>query len=106
MRRGRVDDNQKQIVSELRGVYGMSVAITSDLGSGFPDIVVGYMGINGMFEIKDPAKPLSARALTKDELHFHAHWHGKVEIAHTADEVIESMMTKARDYGRTNKGTK
>ena len=37
----RKDANQTQIVDALRGV-GATVAITSMLGHGFPDLVVGY----------------------------------------------------------------
>ena len=41
-KRAKSDDNQKQLVKTLRGIPGVSVSITSALGDGFPDIVVGY----------------------------------------------------------------
>ena len=43
--RGRIDDNQKEVVSQLRKL-GVSVAITSMLGKGFPDLVLGHQNKN------------------------------------------------------------
>jgi len=48
-RAARVDANQKEIVTMLRRM-GYSVAVTSDCGKGFPDIVVGRSGKNYLFE--------------------------------------------------------
>ena len=78
-RAARIDDNQNLIVSKLRQI-GCSVAITSAVGKGFPDIVVGYKGRNFMFEIKDGSKPPSARKLTKDEQKWHDEWRGKSHV--------------------------
>lgn len=73
--RGRVDENQSDIVEKFRGM-GYSVAITSNLGNGFPDIVVGKYGVNVLVEIKDGAKSPSRRKLTEDEQRFHDTWRG------------------------------
>lgn len=85
--RARVDVNQSRIVKALRE-YGATVAITSQLGGGFPDIVVGYACRNFMFEIKDPKKPLSQRKLTPDEQRFSDAWEGQYAVVQTAEEAI------------------
>lgn len=87
-RAGRVDANQAEIVSDLRDV-GASVAVTSNMGGGFPDIVIGYRGINYLFEIKDGNKPPSARQLTDAEKEFHITWRGAIYVINNSDEALE-----------------
>lgn len=59
-RAGRIDSNQNQIVRDFRD-NGFVVHVTSGLGDGFPDILVGGMGHLFLFEIKakytDKLKP-------------------------------------------------
>jgi hypothetical protein len=82
----RVDANQKQIVKEFRNI-GMSVLISSDLGKGAPDIIVGTHGMNFLFEIKDGEKPLSAQKLTGPEYDFFNSWRGQVAIIRCVKDV-------------------
>lgn len=86
--RARVDGNQKELTKELRSA-GFSVALTHQLGKGFPDMVVGKYGVNTIWELKDPEKPPSGRKLTPDELNWHSNWLGQVGIALTSKEIIE-----------------
>jgi hypothetical protein len=86
-RAARTDSNQTSLVKQLRQC-GMSVAITSSLGDGFVDIVVGFKGQNMMCEIKDPEKPPSARKLTSEEKIFHEKWRGQIAIVETLDDVL------------------
>ena len=89
MRAKRVDDNQKQIVDSLRKL-GHSVAITSMVGFGFPDIVVGNRGRNNfLFEIKDGKKTASQKKLTEDEVKFQSNWKGQYSVVETLDEILE-----------------
>lgn len=88
---GKVDGNHKSIVDELRTIPGVSVANTSALGNGFPDIVVGFRGQNWMFEIKDPEQPRSKRQLTPYELDFHARWTGQIAVVTTAYEIMRKV---------------
>ena len=88
MRAKRVDANQPEIVAALRAI-GCSVADTSGAGEGFPDIVVGYRGINYLLEIKDGSKPPSQRVLTPAQKDFHRDWRGQVAIAKDSDEAIK-----------------
>lgn len=87
-RAAKIDGNQNKIVEQLRKC-GFSVAITSQLGKGFPDIVVGAKCKNYLFEIKDPEKPKSKRMLTHDEAIFKTLWCGQYEVIETIDEALK-----------------
>jgi Holliday junction resolvase len=93
--RGRTDANQSEVVEKFRGM-GYSVAITSALGSGFPDIVVGKYGITVLVEIKDGAKPPSKRKLTEDEQRFHDTWRGSACVVE-CEEDCEALEQWLRD---------
>lgn len=93
----RVDSNQMELVRIWRSL-GASVAITSMLGNGFPDVVVGITTIKGnkvniLVEIKDGEKPLSKQKLTEDEIKFHELWKGHICIIRSAAEAIELYNT-------------
>ena len=89
MRRdGRIDANQPEIVKAFRK-YGCHVAITSNVGQGFPDIVVSYKGFTALVEIKDGSKPPSARKLTTAEAKFKDEFEGWYAIVESTDDVIK-----------------
>lgn len=108
---GRTDANQTKVVNHLRKA-GFSVAITSSIGNGFPDLVVaGHIkrtiatGTSKdvryrlseyssdtktvLVELKDPDKPLSQQKLTLKELVFMELWKGEYIKATTAEEIIK-----------------
>jgi len=91
----RVDDNQKKIVRYLRDL-GVSVAITSAQGKGFPDLVCGYKGKNILLELKDGNKPLSAQALTPEQKLWHYDWKGQVTVVNTAEAAWEEIQKQIR----------
>ena len=82
----RVDRNQKVIVQEFRSV-GASVTPTHAQGKGFPDLVVGFEGVNYMVEIKDPEQPPSKQKLTPDQVKYHATWGGQICVVKTFEDV-------------------
>lgn len=88
MRARKTDSNQSHLVDQMRKL-GMSVFITSGVGNGFPDAVVGIRKKNYLFEIKDPAKPPSCRKLTPDEQDFFNKWKGEVYKVETIDDVLK-----------------
>jgi hypothetical protein len=87
-RRARIDANQPLIVKALREA-GASVLSLSPMGSGCPDLLVGFGGRNFLMEIKDPTKKPSQRELTDDEKEFMRAWLGQVTVVETADEALE-----------------
>lgn len=84
----RTDANQAEIASAFRKM-GCSVAVTSSLGNGFPDLVIGLYGINALIEVKDGNKPPSDRRLTDDEADFHEKWKGSIYIVESIDDAIK-----------------
>lgn len=91
MRAKRTDANQTAIVQALRKV-GCSVTITSMVGDGFPDIVVGVNGKNFLLEIKDKDQPPSKRVLTPEEKKFHEKWGGHVETVYSVDDALNIVI--------------
>lgn len=86
-RAARVDDNQSEIVKAFRKL-GATVTPTHMIGQGFPDIVVGYCGVNYLIEIKDGSKVPSQRKLTTDEQDWHDNWKGSVDIVESVSDVV------------------
>jgi hypothetical protein len=85
MRAAKIDANQPEIVSAFRRL-GCQVAHTHMVGAGFPDIVILRKGRVALVEIKDGAKPPSARKLTKAEAEFHETW--PVHIVESTGDAI------------------
>jgi hypothetical protein len=85
----KVDANQPEIVKAFRQL-GCEVAITSRLGQGFPDLIVGKPKLRKMLmvEIKDGAKPPSARKLTEDEQKFRDAWAGSYAVVESIPDVV------------------
>ena len=89
---GRVDGNQGGIVSALVDGY-MSVAYTTAIGGGFPDLVVGgsmpcpnclkKFKQNKLIEVKS-----LTGTLTPDQKLFHPCWNGQLSIARTIDDAL------------------
>lgn len=90
-RRAKVDDNQPEIVAALRKI-GATVTSTAGIGKGFPDLAVGYRGVNYFFEVKDGNKPPSARRLTPDELAWHELWRGSVHVVESVEQALNVVM--------------
>ena len=104
-KRGRVDANQTKVVDHLRRA-GLSVAVTSGVGNGFPDLVVaGFVSLRIgamafsintihdkvktlLVELKDPDQPPSKRMLTPAEIKFRETWKGEYIKATTAEEIL------------------
>lgn len=88
----RTDRNHAEIINALRKIPNLSVFSTHEVGKGFPDIVIGYKGVNYLIEIKDGNKPPSARKLTDAELQFHSNWKGQIKIVNNLDEVLKLLL--------------
>lgn len=95
----RVDSNQKEIVACMRNL-GATVAITSMVGKGFVDAVVGFRGTNYLVEIKDGKKCKSAQKLTEHEKEFHETWRGTVHIVTSVNDAVDLL--NGRLYSASN----
>lgn len=91
MRAARTDENQKEIVEYLRSL-GALVFVTSSIGIGFVDLVVGNPEIKQIFLME--IKTRHGR-LTKSQRAFHDLWQGLIYIIRTKEEAKEIY------YGRS-----
>lgn len=102
-RAAKIDLAQPAIVQALREA-GYTVAITSQLGDGYPDIHVANKYSSILLEIKtlptsgdwsaQPIIGLRRRALlTELELGFHERWPRPIPIVFDADEALLAVST-------------
>ena len=95
-RAAKVDANQGDIVRALRSV-GCGVLDLSAVGKGCPDLLVVWPTApfrQELFEVKDGAKPPSARRLTDDQVKFHAMWKGVIHVVTSPAEALEIVGIK------------
>ena len=88
-RAAKIDSNQNKVIKSLRQIPGVTVAITSQLGGGFVDFVLGYKGVNYMIELKDGDKAPSQRKLTPDEDKFHKEWEGQISVCNCFEDIFD-----------------
>jgi hypothetical protein len=93
-RAAKIDSNQNEVVKQLRQIPGVTVQITSQLGNGFVDLVIGRAGVNYLIELKDGSKVKSKQKLTPDELEFHSTWTGQKAVCNSLDEVLKVINIK------------
>ncbi len=81
----KVDSNQAAIVEDLRKM-GISVLILSGVGQGCPDLLLGYRGINLLYEVKNLEG--RGKVLTDAEQDFFDCWRGQVDIITDTNDAI------------------
>lgn len=89
-RAAKVDANHAEIVRALRSV-GCYVVDLSRLGQGVPDLLWSRGGLCGLLEVKDGAKPPSARKLTPDEIEFRTLWRGPYAVVESVEQAIDEV---------------
>lgn len=94
----RKDGNHESVMEALRAA-SMRPHSTSALGCGFPDIVVGFRGVNVMLEVKDGDKPPSGRVLTAEEVKFHDTWAGQIAIVNSPEEAVIAVVEHCKRMG-------
>lgn len=87
-RAAKVDSNQVEIVNCLRQL-GCSVAVTSTIGKGFPDLVVGIAGKTCLVEVK-----AKKGTYTPDQLAFMASWKGNFYTLRTREDCVAFVNTQ------------
>lgn len=94
MRYGRTDANHTDFGKGMRAA-GWLMADTSMVGDGFPDwIACAPDGTMYGFEVKNPDKPPSARALTPKQKAFHFFWRRCLTL-----KVVLSVEQALEEYG-------
>ena len=92
----RSDRNQSKIVEKFRSL-GAHVFITSEIGRGFPDLVVSIplatnFGLERrmfLIEIKDGEQIPSKQKLSPKEQEFFNDWYEHVRIVRSEQEVVD-----------------
>jgi len=84
----KTDANHKTILTFLHHIPALSVFSAHSIGKGFPDIVVGYKGLNYLFEIKDGNKTKSQKQLTTAQKEFHKQWFGQINVVENVNEIL------------------
>ena len=97
--RGRVDDNQVEIVGVLRG-HGATVVSLANVGAGVPDLLIGYGGISYLAEVKDGRKAPSRRTLTEDQAYFVETWQGGTIAIFSSAEQADRWMRNVKGRRR------
>ena len=94
MRRfGRTDATQRAIVAYLR-THGATVLSLANVGSGCPDLLVGYKGVTVLLECKSPGAGRSARevATAATQSAWRARWRGGlVAVVSTPEDALEAL---------------
>jgi Holliday junction resolvase len=92
----RRDANQRKIVQVLRKL-GASVAITADVGRGFPDLVVGYGGMTYLVEVKNHS------TLRRSQRAFREQWRGgEIVLLRSPEEAVQ-WLVRLRDAQQASK---
>jgi len=99
-RAARVDDNHRDIINSLEEMH-CTVLDLSKVGGGCPDILVGWQGINILFEIKDGNKPPSRRRLRDNQESFMQRWKGPAYAVNSFEEAWAIISQNC--YRRLNK---
>lgn len=88
----KIDTNQPAIVRALRQM-GARVQVLSNVGKGFPDLLIAYRGVFALVEVKDGGKVPSAQKLTPDEERWHEEWQheGPIFVVSSIDEAQAAL---------------
>jgi hypothetical protein len=94
----RIDANQGEIVAFFRKAGAVVDIVSHVAGLGY-DLVVSYAGSVVLVEVKDGAKPPSARRLTESEEAAQAR-HGSVFAVIESVEQAEGLLSSMAEHGR------
>ena len=87
MRNAKTDHNQNEIVQALRQV-GATVVLLHKVGSGVPDLLVGFRGVTYLLE----GKQLKGKPNLLQE-RWYREWNGRAPvIVKTVDDAINAVM--------------
>lgn len=96
-RAARTDANHAEIVAALRSA-GCWVMDLSAVGNGCPDLLVHgpvFPWSLALLEIKDGSKPPSRRALTPEQIKFHAGCNAPLFVVNNVAEALAAVGVKS-----------
>ena len=92
-RAANVDANQAEIVEKLRKC-GVSVQHLHSVGSGCPDLLVGWRGVNILLEIKSDKTPTK-----KCQTEWHLKWAGQSAVVRSFQEAMDVICAVGKVQG-------
>ena len=94
-RAARRDDNHDEIADTFRAL-GCSVFETDRVGEGFPDLVVGLLGVSHLIEVKNPQTHYGRKGLNAGQSAFAASWRGSPITVITSALEAEAFVQNIR----------
>lgn len=96
----RRDGNHAEAVGWFRDL-GCSVAELPHAGiPGFPDLVVGCLGVNHLVEVKDPRTAYGRAGLSASQTAFNAEWRGEKMVAVSSIDEAAALVSNWRRGAR------
>lgn len=90
--RGSLDRNHHDRAGDFEAL-GCTVAHTAWAGvPGFPDLVVGCVGVNHLVEIKNPDTAYGRRGLNADQTAFNRDWRGAPMVQVSTTEQVATLV--------------
>lgn len=86
-RASKKDGNHHEMVAALQKA-GIAVLDVSNMGYGFPDLIVARRGLNLLVEIKNPENRYGRRGLNKLQRSWANAWPASVYVLKTIDDVV------------------
>lgn len=90
-RAANVDKNQADIIAKLRKC-GVQVQPLNAVGSGCPDVLCGFRGVNTLLELKSDNDQLNA--MQRD---WHSTWPGQVATVWTFEQAMDVILLHCRE---------
>ncbi|UHQ21910.1 hypothetical protein LVB77_14675 [Lysobacter sp. 5GHs7-4] len=104
-RRASKDANHDEIVEHFE-LLGCSVAELHNAGlPGWPDTVVGCIGVNHLVEIKNPATAYGRRGLNPNQQHFSRDWRGEKVWAVCSTDEATALVQNWRSNAANKRGS-
>lgn len=82
----KVDQNQKEVVTHLRAA-GFDVEHLYEVGRGVPDLLLGFMEMTFLLEVKRPGGKLNP-----GQQLWHRFWRGQVTVADSATAALADIL--------------
>lgn len=87
----RTDANQDEIIRALTAI-GATVQRLDNVGSGCPDLLVGYQAKNFLMEVKNPvANKINGYGLRDTQIAWIGGWKGQIAVVETTDEALAAI---------------